>query len=63
MLTISFNRFAAASLACIYLATTVPAFANGSVILPDPSGITLFSLGLAGLILGRRAASRREDED
>ncbi len=57
------NRFGAASLACLYLATTGPAFANGSVILPDPSGITLFSLGLAGLILGRRAASRRKDDD
>jgi hypothetical protein len=60
---ISVNRFGTASLACLYLATTVPALANGSVILPDPSGITLFSLGLAGLILGRRAAARRKDDD
>ncbi len=40
-----------------------PAHAAGSVALPDPSGLTLFSLGLAGLILGRRAASRRNKDD
>ena len=45
------------------LTIAAPAHANGSVPLPDPGGLTLLSLGLAGLIIGRRAASRRKDED
>ena len=40
-----------------------PAYAAGSVALPDPSGITLFSLGVAGLIIGRRVISRRRNDD
>jgi len=40
-----------------------PAHAAGSVTLPDPSGFTLFSLGVAGLILGRRVISGRRDKD
>lgn len=40
-----------------------PAYASGSIALPDPSGITLFSLGVAGLILGRRVVSGSKDKD
>jgi len=45
------------------LSIVSPAHANGSVPLPDPGGVTLLSLGLAGLIIGRRAAARKRDED
>jgi hypothetical protein len=34
-----------------------------TVTLPDPSGLTLFTLGVAGLILGRRAAGRKKGDD
>lgn len=53
----------AAATLVLGLALVSPAHATGSVQLPDPGGLTLFSLGLAGLILGRRAASRRKDDD
>jgi len=46
------------------LMLSAPAFAQGGAItLPDPSGLTLLSLGLAGLVIGRRAARRRHDEE
>lgn len=38
-----------------------PAYAAGSVQLPDPSGVTLFSLGIAGLLIGRHFAGKRRD--
>ncbi|RZK02692.1 MAG: PEP-CTERM sorting domain-containing protein [Novosphingobium sp.] len=38
-----------------------PAHAAGSIQLPDPSGITLFSLGIAGLLIGRHFAGKRRD--
>ena len=44
------------------LLLALPAHAQ-TVTLPDPSGLTLFSLGVAGLILGRRAAARRKRDD
>jgi hypothetical protein len=31
------------------------------VVLPDPSGVTLFMLGVAGLIVGRHFAGKRRD--
>lgn len=44
------------------LLLAVPAYAADSVALPAPNGITLLALGLAGLIIGRRAASKRDGE-
>jgi hypothetical protein len=38
-----------------------PAYAAVSFDLPDPSGITLFALGVAGLLVGRRIAGRGDD--
>ena len=35
-----------------------PAHAAGSVALPEPGGLTLLSLGIAGLLIGRRAARK-----
>ncbi|MCK9540678.1 MAG: PEP-CTERM sorting domain-containing protein [Novosphingobium sp.] len=48
---------------CLFMASMVPAHAAQSFVLPDPSGLTLFALGVAGLIIGRRVAARRKDED
>jgi hypothetical protein len=45
------------------LAASAPALAADATVLPDPSGLTLLALGVTGLILGRRAAARKSDED
>jgi len=47
----------------LILLVSAPAHAQGAFTLPDPSGLTLLSLGLAGLLLGRRAARKRHDEE
>lgn len=52
-----------ASAFVLLAASATPALANPAVTLPDPSGITLFSLGVAGVIAGRRIASRRNKDD
>lgn len=38
-----------------------PAYAAGGFVLPDPSGATLFTLGVAGLLIGRIIARKRRD--
>jgi hypothetical protein len=38
-----------------------PAHASATIALPDPSGITLFTLGVAGLLIGRHIAGKRRD--
>jgi hypothetical protein len=48
---------------CVGLVLAAPAHAAGTTALPDPGGLTLFSLGLAGLIFGRRIAARKRDDD
>ncbi|MCB2060729.1 MAG: PEP-CTERM sorting domain-containing protein [Novosphingobium sp.] len=46
-----------AAIAILFLAS--PAYAAESVTLTDPGAFTLLSLGLAGLLIGRRAARKR----
>lgn len=36
-----------------------PAFASGGTALPEPSGLLLLGLGIAGVAIGRRLSSRR----
>lgn len=55
----TFQRFALATVATLLAAGT--AHAQSGVQLPEPSSITLLGLGLAGLLIGRRFAERRED--
>ncbi|MFM5895871.1 MAG: PEP-CTERM sorting domain-containing protein [Novosphingobium sp.] len=40
------------------LAAATPAWAGGSTPIPEPTDITLLAMGLAGLIIGRRAAKK-----
>ncbi len=44
------------------LSLAVPAYAADATPLPDPNALTLLSLGLAGLIIGRRASIRRDPD-
>ena len=45
------------------LGASGPAFAQQAVALPDPGGLTLLGLGLAGLVIGRHIAARRKNDD
>jgi len=40
------------------LAASSPAWAVGSTPIPEPTDLTLLAMGLAGLIIGRRAAKK-----
>jgi hypothetical protein len=46
-----------------FVTTAVPAFAqaSGGIAIPEPTDGALFAIGLAGLIIGRRVARRKED--
>ena len=48
----------AIAVACSLL-LALPAHAETSVALPDPSGLMLFSLGVIGVIVGRQASRKR----
>lgn len=43
------------------LLSATSARAADAIASPDPSGVTLFGLGLAGLLIGRRIAGKRGD--
>ena len=45
------------------LGLAAPAFAADSVPLPEPSTLTLLSLGAAGVLIGRRFSRKRPSED
>ncbi|WP_421839399.1 PEP-CTERM sorting domain-containing protein [Novosphingobium sp.] len=47
----------------VFATTTVPALAqaSGGIAIPEPTDGALFAIGLAGLIIGRRVARRKED--
>jgi len=54
-----FIPFALVSLATS--AGTAFAQATGGIAIPEPTDGALFAIGLAGLIIGRRVARRKED--
>ncbi len=55
------TRFRNLLIAAVILIQAAPAHAAGSVALPDPSGVTLFTFGVVGLLIGRRFAGKRKD--
>lgn len=50
-------------LALFVLTASSPAMAQQSAQVPEGSQLTLFALGLLGVIVGRRAAMRRQQDD
>jgi hypothetical protein len=42
------------------LLTGVPAWAGETAAVPEGSNLTLFALGIAGVLIGRRASARRK---
>lgn len=47
----------------LLLLTSAPAMAADSAQVPEGSQLTLFALGVAGVLLGRRLSARRSDKD
>lgn len=50
-------------LALSLVIVSAPAAASGGTPVPEGSSVTLFALGLAGLIIGRRIAMKRTKGD
>lgn len=42
------------------IGAAAPAFAAGGVAIPEPTDLSLFALGVVGLLVGRHAAKRRK---
>ena len=42
---------------------SAPVHAQAGTAIPEPSNLALFGLGLVGLIVGRRVARRRTDDE
>ena len=48
------------SVLVVSILVTAPAMAAGGVSIPEPSDLSLFALGVVGLLVGRHAAKRRK---
>ncbi len=42
----------------VSLLSAAPAHAAGSIVLPEPGALTLLSIGVAGVLIGRRFARK-----
>ena len=47
--------------AAVALLAASPAWAGETAAVPEGSNLTLFALGLAGVLIGRRASRRKRD--
>jgi hypothetical protein len=45
------------------LAASTAAYAAGSTVIPEPTDLVLFSMGVLGLVIGRRVARKRPPQD
>ncbi len=50
----------AMSVLILSLGIATPALAAGGISIPEPSDLSLFALGVVGLLVGRHAAKRRK---
>ena len=50
----------AARVLVVTIGAAVPAAAAGGISIPEPTDLSLFALGVVGLIVGRHAAKRRK---
>jgi hypothetical protein len=58
------HRFASALSVITLALVDSPALANGEgAQVPEASALTLFALGVLGILVGRRGAMRRKDKD
>lgn len=63
-LTFAMARPVLPALVFLLMLSAAPAAASGGTAVPEPSDLALFTLGLAGLIIGRQSVKRRRrDED
>ena len=60
-----FSHFASFALLAAFPAVLLASqpSAHGAVTIPEPTDLLLFSMGVAGLLIGRRAAMKRGDKD
>lgn len=54
-------RLISAFVLSVASASTAFAQASGGTAIPEPTDATLFAIGLAGLIIGRHVARRKDD--
>ncbi len=47
----------------LMLGMSAPAYAAGSIQIPEPTDLLLFSMGVLGLIVGRQAARKKPPRD
>lgn len=45
------------------MVSATPAWAEGAAQVPEGSGLTLFALGAAGVLIGRRLSMRKSGKD
>lgn len=64
VLAVATGLWAIPALAASQTASLVSRVAGGAISIPEPSNLALLFIGVAGLIIGRRASrNRRRDEE
>jgi hypothetical protein len=55
------RRYPCLSAVLAAILAPVPAFAADATRLPEPSGLLLLAMGVAGVVIGRRFSTKRKD--